>query len=358
MTATESWDAWAMTDQGPSRNQRVLVVGGSGYVGSVFTSHLLEGGYAARVLDSHVWGNEQVLSPLADRHDLDIMVGDIRDRQLLSRAMDKVDAVVLLAGLVGDPITRKYPVEAHGVNVDGVREVIEATVAARVPRLIFASTCSNYGLRENDEPADEGAPLHPLSPYAEQKVAIEHLLMGRYFDVPTAVTILRFATAYGLSPRMRFDLTVSHFAKDAVELGHIDIYDADTWRPYCHVRDLACAMSTALRAPESLVRGEVFNVGRTTENYTKRELGAMIKKFRPQVTLNYREGGGDARNYRVSFEKIQQQLGFEPSYRVPEHLPRLLDALERHLVASTNNSLPQLGNYSLPVASTSEESSV
>ncbi len=324
------------------------MIGAAGYVGSVLIDHLLTHGHQVRALDSLIWDNGRALQGLADHPGFEFQLGDMRHRKTVDKALDGIDSVVLLAGLVGDPITKKYPQQSADINLGGVQTAITATLEKGTARLVFASTCSNYGLHDGGDFADESSPLSPLSLYAEQKVATEEMLMGSIEGADTAITILRFATAFGISPRMRVDLTISHFAKDAVNDGSIQIYDADTWRPYCHISDLSEAVRIVLESDRELVRSEVFNVGSTEQNFTKRMIGEMVASIRPDVKLIFREGGGDARNYRVSFEKIKRILGFHPQFLVEDHLPSLLSAMEQGIIPLDNESLKRMGNYDLP----------
>jgi len=341
------WQYRAMSTREIQKNH-TLIVGGAGYVGSVMAQQLLNSGHRVRVMDSLIWDNGGSLIGLADHPRFEFISGDMNDISVLRRSMSGVDSVVILAGLVGDPITKKYPEVSRKVNVEGVSTLIDTALENDIGRLVFASTCSNYGLHSGEELANESTALNPLSLYAEQKVLIEHMLLSRSRSAASDITILRFATAFGLSPRMRLDLTISHFAKDAVLNGVIEIYDADTWRPYCHVSDMAQAVCCTLGAESSTIRGEVFNVGSTGENYTKRMLGEFIKELRPKIDVIYRPGGVDARNYRVSFQKIAEQLDFTAEYTVREHLPKLLSAMETGVIPLDSPSFSQLGNFNLP----------
>lgn len=342
----EMWHPLTMTSEISEQND-ILIVGGAGYVGSVMALTLLESGHRVRVLDSLIWNNGGSLIGLADHPNFEFIPGDMDDNSVLHQSMRAVDSVVILAGLVGDPITKKYPDKSRKVNVGGVTEVIDTAMQNNVSRIVFASTCSNYGLHSGDELANESTPLSPLSLYAEQKVQIERLLLDRVDEAVSDITILRFATAFGLSPRMRLDLTISHFAKDAVLKGVIEIYDADTWRPYCHVSDMAQAVGRTLSAESSVIRGEVFNVGSTGENYTKRMLGELIKELRPKTEVIYRASGADARNYKVSFQKIAARLNFAAAHTVGGHLPRLLAAMETGVVPLDGSNLSVMGNFNL-----------
>ena len=176
-----------------------------------------------------------------------------------------------------------------------------------------------------DEPATEESELSPVSLYAELKVDFEQFVLDRS-DWSLCPTLLRIATAYGLSQRMRFDLTISEFTRTLAVGDELVVYDADTWRPYCHVEDISGAVMTALDADEGLVRSEVFNVGHSDENYTKRMVVDVVQEVLGGAgSVSFEEGGRDPRNYRVNFDKIRERLGFEPQHRVPETVASLVD---------------------------------
>ena len=305
----------------------ILVVGGAGYVGSVLTRKLLAAGHRVRVLDRLLFDHGTVLSGLVEDPNFTFRRGDLNDPETVAGALRGATDVVILAGLVGDPIASKYPDLARRVN-DACKRLAEEADSAGVNRLVFTSTCSNYGLRETDEPATEDSELSPVSLYAELKVEFEQFVLDRD-DWKLCPTLLRIATAYGLSQRMRFDLTISEFTRTLAVGDELVVYDADPWRPYCHVEDISAAVMTALDAEESLVRSEVFNVGHSDENYTKRMVVDVVQDVLSGAgVVSFEEGGRDPRNYRVNFDKIRDQLGFEPSHRVPETVATLVDAVQ------------------------------
>ncbi len=310
-----------------ARNGQVLVVGGAGYVGSVLTTSLLDAGREVRVLDSLLYRNGGSLAQVSDRAGFSFVEGDIRSPGEVRSALEGIDSVVVLAALVGDPVCKSHPDLARETNLGGTRNVLEASAAAGVERLIFASTCSNYGLRPDNEPADEEQDLHPLSLYAETKVEMEGEILAEETSdlVPT---VLRVATAFGLSPRMRFDLTVSEFTRE-LALGHeLEVYDPDTWRPYCHVEDISAAIQTVLAAPAEAVRRQVFNVGGEDGNQTKRMIvEAALKALGGNGKVIWTEGGTDARNYKVSFAKIRERLGYGPKRTVADGIDELIAAI-------------------------------
>jgi nucleoside-diphosphate-sugar epimerase len=331
-------------------DRRVLVPGGAGYIGSVLTPTLLAAGYRVRVLDSLLYGNTGTLAGVLEDEGFEFAHGDVRSSEDVRSAMEGVTDVVLLAALVGDPVCKKNPDLASQTNLDGARNVIGAAADAGVDRVVFASTCSNYGLREDDTPATEEDELHPLSLYAETKVEMERELLGAD-GLSFSPTVLRVATAYGTSPRMRFDLTVSEFTRTLTLGQELEVYDADTWRPYCHVADISAAAIRVLEADADAVRGEVFNVGGEESNHTKRSIVTAaieaLERRGEKGSVVWAEGGADARNYRVSFDKIRGSLGFEPRHTVPGSIDRLVDAISSGMFSDVENRSLAYRNYEL-----------
>ena len=211
--------------------RRVLVFGAGGYIGPVVTDRLLELGYKVRALDLFLYPTRSVLENFSGNPSFDLVLGDHCDRPMVVKALEGVTDVVVLSGLVGDPITKKYPDASKKINEAGMRALTGLFQDCGLDRVIFVSTCSNYGLIKDNEMAAEDFELNPQSLYAKAKVAMERELLGLKGKVDFHPTVLRFATAFGLAPRMRFDLTVSQFARD-MRLGReLLVYDADTWRP-------------------------------------------------------------------------------------------------------------------------------
>lgn len=308
----------------------VCVIGGAGYVGNVLTRRLLDGGYAVRVLDRLIFEHGAAIAPLLEHPRFELVLGDLRDRAALEAALEGATDVALLAGLVGDPITSTYPELSNAINRDGCSEVVAALDGRGLDRFVFTSTCSNYGLRTSDEPATEESELAPVSLYAEHKVEIERrILAAAECGVDYTPTVLRISTAYGLSPRMRFDLTISEFTRTLAAGLELVVYDADTWRPYCHVADISKAVMTAIEAPASAVAGEVFNVGHSDENYTKRMVVDVVQEaIGGRGNVSFEEGGRDPRNYRVNFDKIRDRIGYVPDVRVPQSVAAVARAVE------------------------------
>ncbi|MFN8113677.1 MAG: NAD(P)-dependent oxidoreductase [Solirubrobacterales bacterium] len=320
----------------PSKNLKsatgrtVLVVGGAGYVGNVLVRRLLDAGHAVKVLDRLIFDHGAAIAPLLEHPGFELVLGDLRDPERIETALSGATDVALLAGLVGDPITKTYPELSNSINLDGCTRLIESLNGRGIDRFVFTSTCSNYGLRTSSEPATEESELAPVSLYAEHKVEIERrILAAAASGVDYTPTVLRISTAYGLSPRMRFDLTISEFTYTLAAGEELIVYDADTWRPYCHVSDISKAVMTVLDAAPDLVAGEVFNVGHSDENYTKRMVVDVVQEaIGGAGKVSFEEGGRDPRNYRVSFEKIRETLGYEPDFRVPVSVAAVAEAVQ------------------------------
>ncbi len=327
----------------------VLVVGGAGYVGSVLVTELLRAGAQVRILDQLIYDNGFSIAPLLDDPRLQFHRGDLRNPEDLARAAQGATDLVLLASLVGDPICKAYPELALEINDEGAKRLIDQLDGLGISRFVFTSTCSNYGIHESSRLATEDSALNPQSLYAETKIAVEQHVLARAHELAVAPTILRIATAYGLSPRMRFDLTVSQFAWELASGRPLQVYDADTWRPYCHVRDISKAIMTVLTAPENDIRGEVFNVGDNAQQFTKRMIVDEVLGHLGQsaaVAVAYGDKGSDPRNYRVSFDKIADKLGFRCDQTVQDYLARLTATVQSGIFPDAGAN-PRFGNYKI-----------
>jgi nucleoside-diphosphate-sugar epimerase len=323
--------------------KRVLLIGGAGYVGIPVTERLVRAGMQLTVLDNFTYGKSDLVVHRCQSLGAELRDADFKDLEMLRDACINTDAVVVLAGLVGDPIVRRYPELAVATNDWGMKEAVKVA-CAHSDHLIFVSTCSNYGLLPEDQIADEDTRLNPVSDYARAKVAVEAELLGRQKS-QSAVTLLRFATAFGVAPRMRFDLTVNEFAKDLTLDRNLDVYDPDTWRPYCHVDDLAEVVFRVLDMGRSL-DGEVFNVGDNRNNFTKRYIAEVAKKIVGRGSVRFVDKGSDPRNYRVSFEKISKRLDFQASRFVEDGIAEVSAFVERQLgLGTAPSSLDSMGNY-------------
>ena len=306
---------------------RTLVTGGAGYIGILVVEELLAAGQDVRVLDSLLHQQADVAEGLREAG-AELQVGDVRDADARRRALDGIDAVVHLAAIVGDPACALDPAAAQAVNVDAALALVQDAASAGVERFVFASTCSNYGrMTDPTVPIAEDGVLAPVSLYAEQKVALERALLA-LDPAPFAVTCLRFATVYGVAPRMRFDLTVNEFARDLWAGRRLEVFGEQFWRPYVHVRDAARGVRAVLEAPSALVAGEVFNVGDSAENYRKLDLVEVIRRETERGEVVFVHRTEDPRDYKVAFGKVAERLGYRVTRTVPDGVRETIAALE------------------------------
>ncbi len=304
-----------------------VVTGGSGYIGSLLVQELQTAGREVRVLDSLLHGQEDIAGE-QERAGVEVIRADIRDEQARRRALEGAEAVVHLAAIVGDPACALDPAASDEVNVQATRALVADANAAGVERLVFASTCSNYGrMADPNVPITEEGELRPVSLYAEQKVGMEQLILADG-NGATQPTCLRFATVYGVGRRMRFDLTVNEFARDLWADRELEVFGEQFWRPYIHVRDAARAVRTVLEAPSEKVASKVFNAGRSGENYRKLDIVGEVQKLTDKGKVSYVRRDEDPRDYKVSFDKIRAELGFETLMIVPEGIAEVLAGLD------------------------------
>ena len=304
--------------------RRVLVTGGAGYVGSHLTRMLLDRGYHVRILDRFDYGRSGI-EGLQHPH-LEIIQGDICNSRAVSQAVKDVEGVLALAAIVGDPACNLDPEETIDLNYAATKILIEACNFYGVRRLVFASSCSVYGAN-SDGMLTERSRLDPVSLYARTRVLSENILFDRRGDVEPVV--LRLATVFGLSPRMRFDLVVNTLTVRAAVDKKISIFGGGQWRPNVHCRDAARAFILALEAPAGPVAGEVLNVGGDALNHRIAELGAMVAEIVGNVEVVMQNEIADPRNYRVSFEKIRRVLGFVPEFTVAQGIAEVAAAVQR-----------------------------
>lgn len=285
---------------------KIVVTGAAGYIGAATVARLLEAGHTVHGLDCLRFGGAALAgSYLTGRFTL--TRGDIRDRGLVAEVLAGTDAVIHLAGIVGDPACAAEPGLARAINLDAAIALHDAATRAGAGRFVFASTCSVYG--HCDHPADESAPLHPLSLYARTKADAEATLLGQAAG-SMATTVLRFATVYGLAPRMRFNLVVNTFTARALTTRRLRVDAPGAWRPFVHVADVAGALTAVTQAPAATVGGQVFNVG-SADNWQLGDVARLVAEIcGPGVSVDITPVHGDPRDYRISTGKLADATGW------------------------------------------------
>jgi nucleoside-diphosphate-sugar epimerase len=294
--------------------RRILVTGGAGYIGSHLVRKLLSKGYAVRVLDSLLFGDGSV-KELYDNPDFELMKGDIRHIEDVVQSMDGCYGVVHLAGIVGDPACELKPDVTHAINYEATKIMVEITKYKGLKRFVFASTCSVYGAAE-DYVLNEGSVLNPVSLYAETNLRSEQIILRGFNGTDVVSSIMRLATVFGVSYRMRFDLVVNILAAKAVNDKRIKIYGGRQWRPNVHVEDVAGAALLLLEAEASAVDREIFNIGGNEQNYRIAELGDIVSRCIPGTQVETIDESPDPRSYNVSFDKACHVLNYKVGHTV------------------------------------------
>ncbi len=322
------------------QTKSILVTGGAGYIGSLFIRFLLDANYRVINFDNLMFGGETMLG-IWHHPDFCFIHGDINNPDDIKRAFaeHKIDAVVHLAAIVGDPACSKFSELAHKTNWISSVNLVEQSIANGIERFIFASTCSNYGKMADPESyVTETSPLAPVSLYAELKVKFENFILNEIEQSDSfCPTALRFATVYGVSPRVRFDLTVNEFTKELAMGRSLEVFGKEFWRPYCHVYDFARAMLLVLESDKEKVAYNVFNIGSTGENYQKQMLIDEIIKYIPDANVKYIHKNEDPRDYRVNFDKIKNELGFEISKRVTDGIREIKYLIDHKILLNPDD---------------------
>jgi nucleoside-diphosphate-sugar epimerase len=294
----------------------VLVTGGAGYLGSVLVPDLLAAGYRVTVLDNFLYRQNSLaqvcISPL-----FDVVAGDVRDESLVARLVKTADIVIPLAALVGAPICSKDPIGAQTINHDSVLALLRNLSPQQM--VLMPTTNSAYGSGDKDNFCTEESPLRPISKYAIDKVEVEYALMQH----PNAISF-RLATVFGMSPRMRIDLLVNDFTYRAATDRFVVLFESNFKRNYIHIRDVSRVFQHGITNFETM-RGNIFNVGLSSANVSKRELCEQIRLQQPSFVFLEAPVGKDPdqRNYIVSNKKLEA-TNFMPETSLPEGIAELL----------------------------------
>ncbi len=292
---------------------RILVTGGAGYVGSSLVPQLLESGHRVRVIDNLTYGGDQLL-PFFRYPNFEFVKGDIRNASDVRDAVKEQDAIIHLAAVVGYPACRSDPKRAEEINVTGTKNLIDAV--SRGQLVLFGSTGSNYG--KVIEVCTEETPLHPLSLYGQTKTLAESMLLNECSTIA-----FRFATAFGLSPRLRLDLLVNDFTYRAISQQYLVVYESHFMRTFIHVHDMGRAFVFGIDHVDRM-RGQVYNVGADKMNYSKRQVCELIQQ-QVECYIHYAEVGEDAdkRDYVVSYDKLTK-LGYDVSIALGDGVSELI----------------------------------
>ena len=305
-------------------HKKIMITGGAGYLGSILSRKLLDRGYEVVALDKLSFGIEPIKDLLKNKK-FSLVRGNIGNINDLILGIKGADAIVHLAGIVGDPAASLNPTHTLEANHFSTKALIDLSKYFQVSRFIFASSCSVYGASPNI--LKENSPLNPISLYARSKIYSEKELMkatDSYFNP----IILRFGTLYGLSPRMRFDLVVNKMAADAYFNKEITVNGGNQWRPLLYVADAAESCIRALEAPLEKVRGQIFNVGSENQNYKIADVAEAVCEQIPKAKINYNDDIGDRRDYHVSFDKIKN-IGFKTDYSVKTAVKELVGQFKK-----------------------------
>lgn len=294
----------------------VLITGGAGYIGSVLTERLLQRGHDVTVLDNLMYHQNSILY-LSHNRNFQFVKGDARDRKLVGELAVGKEFVIPLAAIVGAPACDRSPRLATETNLTAVQDVLD--IIKPEQKIIFPNTNSGYGTKNSSEYCTEESPLEPVSLYGRLKVEAERSVLARKNSI-----VLRLATVFGVSPRMRVDLLVNDFTYRAVRDGYIVLFEKDFKRNYIHIRDIAKCFEFCMSNFEKM-RGEIYNVGRGDANCSKEELALRIKKYVPALKIVISEVGKDPdrRNYIVSNDKITK-AGFDCDYTLDDGIQELI----------------------------------
>ncbi len=304
--------------------KKIFVTGAGGYIGSVLVEHLLQAGHKVTGCDRYYFGKDILGSETFNNQNFTLLQKDIRE--LTVDDLRGHDVAIDLAGLSNDPTCDLKPSLTYSINFKGGVNVAECAKKAKVPRYIYSSSCSVYGLGVSQS-LTESAETQPQSYYAKGKVDVEARLL-ELSNEDFHVTVLRNATVYGLSKRMRFDLVINIMTLKAWKDRRIFILGGGKqWRPLVHVRDVVRGFCLVMEAPISVVDRQIFNLGSNAQNYQVSQIANIIKDVLPSVELIQVPDDPDKRTYNVNFDKINRALGFACDFQARDGAREIVEAL-------------------------------
>jgi len=303
--------------------ENILVIGGAGYLGNVVVRKILDSGRFVRVLDNFIYGNQAMID-LEGNPKIDIVNGDFRNIETVVSCLKDIDAVILLAAIVGDPASKARPSQTIETNLIATQSLAFACKTHCISRFIYASTCSVYG--QGDNILNENSPMNPVSLYARTKIASEESILSMA-NSNFAPTILRMSTLYGYSKRMRFDLVVNTMTLKAYADSKIQVFGGEQWRPLLHVDDAADVYLKCLEAPLKKVGNQIFNVGSEEQNYQIKIIAEIISISLKNVLIETLKSDTDNRDYKVSFQKVKKVLNFKTKHFIEESSKKIYSSL-------------------------------
>ena len=329
------------------KKKSIILIGGEGYIGTVVRSFFLKKKFEVHSIDNIIY-NQSFKNEKSNGR-FNFYKYNFANTKIF-KLLDKLEHenIVILGSIVGDPITKKYPKITKKINLSATGKIINYVLKKNFKKVIFISTCSNYGVFDKKGLAKEESKLNPKSLYAKTKVKIEEKLIKIAKKSNSEVTILRFATAFGLSKRMRFDLTVNQFVREIFIKKKIEVYDPYTWRPYCHVKDFAQIIFQII-SKKNVKRKqcEIFNAGSSKNNFNKMMVIKKIKKFIKDFKIILQTNSADQRDYKVNFSKIKKIYGFKPTITIDNGIREILKELKNGKFKNLENYRDKLGNYKI-----------
>ena len=329
------------------KKRSIILIGGEGYIGTVVRSFFLKKGFKVYSFDNIIYN--QAFKNDKSNKGFNFFRHNFANKKIF-RFLDKLEHenLIILGSIVGDPITKKYPKITKKINLDATEKLLKYALKKNFKKVIFISTCSNYGVFNKNSLAKEDSQLNPKSLYAKTKVQIEKKIIKIAKKSNSETTILRFATAFGLSDRMRFDLTVNQFVREIFLKKKIEVYDPYTWRPYCHVKDFAQIIFQII-SKKNIKRKqcEIFNAGSSKNNFNKMMVINRIKKYIKNFEIILQSDSADQRDYKVNFSKIKKIYGFKPTISIDSGIKEILKELKKGKFKTLSNYKDKLGNYKI-----------